>query len=1572
MLVTNRMSFISIALMAVLTACGARPDPEAERISDRGGENVEVLELEESKLHHRFHSVEMDVAKTSMSLKLRWDLSWPIPTENTVLGLCLPMNCHPEVRVMQADLAGEPVRIIPKRERLATGDMSLHHLDDGAGSIEYMGVLRNWPIYRLQLDRQVWGPIKRHARDDNISNSDSHHFDITLKISWEKPFDVQLSSGHGETDKNSLEWQKVAAGLVCNPEALALFQIRSPDVIEYASYVEAHPVRLSARAKSWARVDISSDSLVRLNLDELLKLGFSGTEVSPEAIRIFSRGKPVNHFRVGSKDPVLNLEPGIYFKVLPGDGNYSRNRTYWITTDASLPEQSIPVLSSDRLTYTRPPFLPVNEPPTLRYFRRDIEINHDRVFRVRHGSFLAIEDMAWVNSELEVGTPLDTVLALSNLFLDDKSSTFSARRFPRGGPAEQIKVELDFFIDRSMILNRKNIEVMIGGRDACDITIYGSKDLHQEFSIPGSLLHDEYTTLSLLLKTRENRQGDQNESSGIWLDKIRVNYPSTPEFSEGSIRIRPEHVDGTEFWIPLDENEPSTPAMLAMRVRDDGRIMGQLLLEKNPIGQDGIYWHARPGEFLEIYDKGAIGDITRLATAKFDDLTSQTEPVDLLIITHRQFWMSAENLAQFHRSRGLYVRIVNIQDVYDNFSHGELSPESIRRFLACTLREWIRGGPSHVLLMGDCNSDYLDLVGQNVRNWIPTYTYKNGLEKWASDYWMTTVTPGDDLPDFSLGRISVTNRKDAAAVVSKLIRYSKESRPGPWNSRLAYVSDDGEFPSVVDALRTKHTPPAFSAELIYLDELPYEDNWLLDPGYVEDRGMKVSGSATRAILDTFRKGVSYMTYFGHGSPNIWADERIWFGGDSVNSDNQHLADSGFMTFVANMTCNSGAIDYPQPPWNICITEVMLRVPDGGAIACYVPSGPGTTVGHRKMSIQLHRVLFDDRMRRLGLVVALARSRFAMEKQHKDLLYMFHLLGDPLTDLQLTREHSTVRFQNQYASPGTSVRGRISGLGQEPGRWSGVLTNGHERVVWASGEQAYRGGELQFEVGIPEMIEPGVHHLKIKKWTRGSGGDQVVSGLLNIKYPLLRAGLIHFSKEDETGSSKHVLNITLRNHGNVQGCARLDLELHGDDIPLPRLSEIISLEAGDSKYWSREIPLPYNCRMAHVSGSLTASKISPDPTVPAIQHIDFSQPIGQNASGAGIRRPCILEYDLAGRRGDIRVMAHPGDMDVGLIAGFDSHEGETLATVILRPGRGDELGIQSGLFEFDHAEINSLTSSTLWLMAMQDHERYSKTHSLNKLDGIVLDRIFFKDIVRRRPLLEIVPDSIMVRPRNPSEGQTIFIECDVENTGNTTAFMPGIALTRQLEDGGEKMLRNLVGENPVRISDIAPGRRTSVQLRWDPHENSGVQDIVIRLMHLADGMQERIPHGERMLSLKVKTPPDLSVVRIWIDELTSRTLQQQKDIIRTGRLTLHCEVRNTGETSMPRVIVEFYRSRVQVSENMLGSVELEKVPGEGSAIAVFSWEFDPDKEFIQGMKPPLPSVKAYRKGSTHRITGLPQE
>ena len=202
--------------------------------------------------------------------------------------------------------------------------------------------------------------------------------------------------------------------------------------------------------------------------------------------------------------------------------------------------------------------------------------------------------------------------------------------------------------------------------------------------------------------------------------------------------------------------------------------------------------------------------------------------------------------------------------------------------------------------------------------------------------------------------------------------------------------------------------------------MPEEDNWYLPANYVERKQMKVSRTATTRILDAFRAGTAYMTFFGHGSPNIWTDERIWFGGDSVNSDNLRLENTGYYTFIANMTCNSGAIDYPTPPWNICITEDMMRVRKGGAVGCFVPSGPGVTMVHRQMGEKLHNAMFDDGLRALGEITQAAKARYALAGSSEDLLYMYLLLGDPVLDLNLTARRGVIPLPVKALRPGDKL------------------------------------------------------------------------------------------------------------------------------------------------------------------------------------------------------------------------------------------------------------------------------------------------------------------------------------------------------------------------------------------------------------------------------------------------------------------------------------------------------------------------------------------------------------------------
>ena len=69
---------------------------------------------------------------------------------------------------------------------------------------------------------------------------------------------------------------------------------------------------------------------------------------------------------------------------------------------------------------------------------------------------------------------------------------------------------------------------------------------------------------------------------------------------------------------------------------------------------------------------------------------------------------------------GYSVRVVNVLDIYDAFSDGELTPLAIKEFLLHALNNW-EIAPTYVLFVGDCTGDYRDETRNGLVNYVPTF-----------------------------------------------------------------------------------------------------------------------------------------------------------------------------------------------------------------------------------------------------------------------------------------------------------------------------------------------------------------------------------------------------------------------------------------------------------------------------------------------------------------------------------------------------------------------------------------------------------------------------------------------------------------------------------------------------------------------------------------------------------------------------------------------------------------------------------------------------------------------------------
>jgi hypothetical protein len=416
-------------------------------------------------------------------------------------------------------------------------------------------------------------------------------------------------------------------------------------------------------------------------------------------------------------------------------------------------------------------------------------------------------------------------------------------------------------------------------------------------------------------------------------------------------------------------------------------------------GLASFQWSGDSGGEIHLIDRTRLQRAPEGRISQWTPLPDNLGRCDYLIITHPDFSGAAERLAAHHRQSGRSVSVYTSVQLYEWFGHGSLSAESIRNFIAWAARQSDGPGPETVLLIGDANADGGNVSRQNIPNYLPMRQVpsnfgRNG-DQISSDSFYSWLNPGDELADIIVGRLSVTSAEEALDVVEKIIRFASES--GRQRTGLMAVADTGaDFTRDLDELTDRFNGRALK---LYADQFPWEDNYYL-PAHLLNRveDAKVSPQFTAAIEEAFNRGSILTIFFGHGAPNLWGEQRFWFGGGTPNSDILRLQNQTGLPFVASFTCNNAVIDYPLRPWNVCIAEDFMRHRDRGAIATFMPSGPGFLQHHRTLAEAFLRSWKVAGVTEVGLMAELVRISHQAQNRADDHSRMFVLLGDPLTQI----------------------------------------------------------------------------------------------------------------------------------------------------------------------------------------------------------------------------------------------------------------------------------------------------------------------------------------------------------------------------------------------------------------------------------------------------------------------------------------------------------------------------------------------------------------------------------------------
>jgi len=388
------------------------------------------------------------------------------------------------------------------------------------------------------------------------------------------------------------------------------------------------------------------------------------------------------------------------------------------------------------------------------------------------------------------------------------------------------------------------------------------------------------------------------------------------------------------------------------------------------------------------------------------NLKSTSNGADYIIITHPDFRDAVLPLRDHRAAQGLRAGVIDVVDVYDEFSYGVFNPRAIRDFLKHAYDNWQPPAPSYVLLVGDANYDFKDHEGTGEPNYVPPYLIY--ADVWqgeaAADNRYVCVWGDDELPDMHVGRFPAQTVAQVSTMVSKTVDYETTLPVGSWRQEVFLLADDPDDPddpnspnhfwSLSDDIADNHLPPAplYTAEKVYYGIAPYTPTVNL---------------VKSQLASAFETGRLFINYVGHAQVLVWGgyppEPFLW------QSEVATLPSSEKMPIVMAMACMEGYFIFPSIAVGddlSCIGETMVRVQGRGAVASWSPASYGTSSRQHYLHVGFYDAVFRGGVHQLGPATDLGKLNLFQHagSGERELIDTYVLFGDPALEMPIEQTY----------------------------------------------------------------------------------------------------------------------------------------------------------------------------------------------------------------------------------------------------------------------------------------------------------------------------------------------------------------------------------------------------------------------------------------------------------------------------------------------------------------------------------------------------------------------------------------
>ena len=510
-------------------------------------------------------------------------------------------------------------------------------------------------------------------------------------------------------------------------------------------------------------------------------------------------------------------------------------------------------------------------------------------------------------------------------------------------PTSSIKVDFQGFS-----LGNHTVQIVLNGNTLGTTSGEVHNTFSGTFTFPTSFLVEGPNNLQMI---SIGPTGDASLFDTVSVDYVRKYQAELNRISFVSPSLRIARLDGfsTPNFRLFDITYEGNPAVMTnFNVVPTGATFG--------VNLPG----ARPRVMFGVEDSAILPAVS-ITPNDPSMLAIPTNGANLVIISYKDWIAQAETWANYRRAQGFAVKVVSVDEIYDEFNYGVLSSESIKSFLNYATSNWATP-PQYALLLGDASHDSRNYQGLGFFNLVPTKIVNTIYTETGSDEAMGDFD-GDGLSEIAIGRIAARNAQTVTNALAKVMAFEQPAMQSFDRGALfAFDEPNGyDFEGMSDRLRAK-LPATMPATKVY----------------------RFSANAQTTLINEMNTGKYIVNYSGHGTTGAWVSPSFFSNGNVpqlTNANNQSI--------FTMLTCLNG---YFLNLTNVSLAESLVEATNGGAVAAWASTGLTTADIQELMATRFYDQLSMGNITRMGDLIRDAKTAIP---GGSDVRLSWALIGDPM-------------------------------------------------------------------------------------------------------------------------------------------------------------------------------------------------------------------------------------------------------------------------------------------------------------------------------------------------------------------------------------------------------------------------------------------------------------------------------------------------------------------------------------------------------------------------------------------------